>query len=304
MKLQSIESWDGAGLHNAPTSGLLREARRWMQDEETGSYMPSALFLEDDAYEQIMGDEDVESLEPVPRRHLLKRDEERSLFLQYNYCRFRASKLKERGDFSEKTLMEAMRWRTGAQIRRDRLVECNLGLVPMKIQSMTFHTADRDELISAGHMALLCAVKKFDAERGFRFSTYACRAVERSVAHALSSWRRYQQRRPQITHETLVPAIETDFHGDEDSAFQIERLRALIQANEACLTDMELNVLGRRFPGCPTTRRVPGSEPMSRVEIAQTIGVTKERIRQVERRALGKLRQLMESDVASARALC
>ena len=42
---------------------------------------------------------------------------------------------------------------------------------------MRLGDVDFAEVVSEGNMALIRAVDKFNVERGFKFSTYACRAI-------------------------------------------------------------------------------------------------------------------------------
>ena len=71
-----------------------------------------------------------------------------------------------------------------AEIRR--LVEENRTLVEWSVNRyLDRHVvsgADRDDLVSWGLLGLLSAARAFDPERGFRFSTLAALAIERSIA--------------------------------------------------------------------------------------------------------------------------
>ena len=55
---------------------------------------------------------------------------------------------------------------------------------------------DFGELVSEGNMALLRAVEKFDIGRGFKFSTYACRAILKAFSRIAMKTNRYRQAFP------------------------------------------------------------------------------------------------------------
>ncbi|MEZ6241833.1 MAG: sigma factor [Phycisphaerales bacterium] len=55
---------------------------------------------------------------------------------------------------------------------------------------------DFADLVSEGNMALLRAVDKFDAGRGFKFSTYACRAILKAFSRQGMKLSKYRQRFP------------------------------------------------------------------------------------------------------------
>lgn len=80
-----------------------------------------------------------------------------------------------------------MRVRRRASARTiEALVNANLGLVYSVVGSLSHHRGfDYDELVSEGMMALMNASAYFDKSRGFAFSTYAHRAIERACWRAL-----------------------------------------------------------------------------------------------------------------------
>src|SRR5258708_19036568 len=68
----------------------------------------------------------------------------------------------------------ARRWREhGDASAAQRLVTSHLRLVVKMARCCRGHTLPLNELISEGNVGLIQAVKRFDPERGFRFSTYA-----------------------------------------------------------------------------------------------------------------------------------
>jgi len=77
---------------------------------------------------------------------------------------------------------------------------------------------------------------------------------------------------------------------DNDRALFAERLNKILDNNEADLSDLEINVLGRRFPKDPDIRR----ETLD--SLGRSLQVSKERVRQIQNIALDKLRETVSSD--------
>ena len=68
---------------------------------------------------------------------------------------------------------------------RQRIIEENINLV-YAIAKRRFRRIDPDELIGVGCEGLMRAVDRFDPERGYEFSTYACRAIWSHMLRSLS----------------------------------------------------------------------------------------------------------------------
>lgn len=224
-------------------------------------------------------------------RSVLTIAEEKSLFLEFNYCRFREAKASAAasGEGATDALQrEVGAWHQAAIERRDRLVESNLGLVAMMIRNVRVEGTDYDELLSEGNLTLLNAVSKFDVNRGFRFSTYACQAIHHAIG--LSMLRR--RRRPWAS---LSEGLDIAANSEETGHFaeEIPRVTEMLRRNEAKLTVVELQVIRSRFALPTQTADDISNEPMTRLEIGRMVGLSKERIRQIERTALAKLRETM-----------
>ena len=114
---------------------------------------------------------------------LLTAVEERALFLQFNYCRYRVAKLCKQIANSHDTMLDADVVRElltsyrRAEVYRCQIANSNLGLVLAMAKRTRVSEVEFGELVSEGNMALLRAAEKFDVIHGFKFSTYACRAI-------------------------------------------------------------------------------------------------------------------------------
>ena len=147
------------------------------------------------------------------------------------------------------------------------------------------------DLVGEGNMALMRSVDKFDCERGFKFSTYACRAILKAFSrHGMKSTR-HRQRFP----TDFDPAFEkSDFlekRRAEQAADSAEEVRHIMDHNHAELSPVEKTVILHRF-GIGASPQTP---PLTLEQVGQIIGVTKERVRQIQNKALTKLRTVIES---------
>ncbi len=72
----------------------------------------------------------------------------------------------------------------------------------------------------------------------------------------------------------------------------IDELKAIVERNLADLSDTEQTVIRRRF-----NWQQEEENPLTLEEVGQIIGVTKERVRQIQNKALAKIRDVMEDGV-------
>jgi len=231
---------------------------------------------------------------PATVNTLLTGAQERTIFLQFNYARFRALALHQklsRSPESDAFGTDLLHWNDQAMQLRDKIIEFNLALVLAMAKHVSAAKLDFSELLSEGNMALLRAVDKFDVGRNFKFSTYACRAILKGYSRM--SVKRARTR--SLFPASFDPALETPtddptVHQREISEYTSELRRAL-SSNDIPLTPLERQVIEYRFP----MEDDRSNNPPTLAEVGKLVGYSKERIRQIQKLALDKLRDHMDA---------
>jgi len=228
-----------------------------------------------------------------PRR-VLSTDDERTLFLRYNYARYRVAKLQKpqlkRFSIARARAMAA--WQMRALELRAAIARANLPLVHSMAKRSRITSVEFVELISEGNLAVLRCIDKFDVSRGFKFSTYACRAIIKSFHRFAAKAGRYQKAFGVEYAPELERADYSELRHQQRRMDSIEMVRELLKANHAGLSEMERTVLLHRFPV------FSDDEPKTLAEIGRRVRMTNEGVRQIQKRALGKLLTVVEAQIA------
>lgn len=228
---------------------------------------------------------------PAARTGRVLPSEETLLFKQLHYCGYRLSVLYTRAHrrAGSVTPREYNLWVDRYHQIRTRLTEGNLGLVYDLIGRSRFELLDREEMVSEGMLALLRAVDTFDPWRGFRFSTYACNAILRAFARAALQDSKRRSKIAGAWDPEFEESDQVDRRRADQRALFAERLQRILHLDSAELTDVEKTVLARRFPGGAAQRQ-------TLEEIGRRMRVSKERVRQIQLSAIGKLREAITRD--------
>jgi RNA polymerase primary sigma factor len=223
------------------------------------------------------------SLYEVP---LLTREQEAHLFRKFNYLKFKAAKLREELDLAraKSSVMDTIESLYDQAVAlKNQIVRANLRLV-VSIAKRHVGLGDNFfELVSDGNMSLIRAVEKFDFARGNKFSTYASWAIMKNFARTIPDEHKHRDRfrtsHSDMFHSTEEP--RSDQYEQESAQAQRETQIGKILER---LDEREQKIIISRF-GLDH-----GHEPLTLKEVGAELGVTKERIRQLEARALSKLR--------------
>lgn len=225
------------------------------------------------------------SLYSVP---LLSFEQEQHLFRKMNYLKRRAFLRREKLNLQHASgkLMEQIENDFSASNEvKNQLVSANLRLVVSIAKRHSGMTNNLFDLISDGNMSLIRAVEKFDYSRKNRFSTYASWAIMKNYTRAISDEQRYHKKFVPLENEANVEREEEEYDQAEFERTQNRQQRRVAEVLK-CLTPREQQIIIRRF-GLDRNYA-----PMTLKQVGQELGVTKERIRQLEILALNKLRQM------------
>ncbi|MFP4105941.1 MAG: sigma-70 family RNA polymerase sigma factor [Phycisphaerae bacterium] len=283
--------------------GMKEEELQFVENElfesakaEAELWGPDSLDVDTPRYSLLP---EVESKSPdkqsrYKKRASLTKGQERILFLRYNYSKYRLDKLMRARKYDHRELKKRIRlWHRRARQTRETIAHANFPLVPSMAMRSNIPGVEFSELLSEGYMAVMRAIEHFDVGRGFKFSTYACRAILSAFRRLGSKAKTYHKHIPC----QFEPEMEkSDFpdrrhHDQRDTA--IEAVRQVLQHNSANLSEIEYTILGKRFPMLSGDRRKTLSQ------VGKIVGLSDERVRQIEFRSLSKLRNAVENWLGS-----
>jgi RNA polymerase primary sigma factor/RNA polymerase sigma factor len=223
---------------------------------------------------------------------LLTREQEYHLFRKFNYLKHKAGKLRESldpGKVKSSTLEQIEKLYQQAVEIKNQIVQSNLRLVVSIAKRHVTATDDFFTLVSDGNMSLIRAAEKFDYSRGNKFSTYASWAIMKNFARTIPTEFKHRDRFRTSLEEMF--ASREDDRSDQLELENAQKQRAeQINRILARLDEREQKIIISRF-GLDYSQ-----EPQTLKEVGVEMGVTKERVRQIEARALNKLRAAAQEE--------
>ena len=197
-------------------------------------------------------------------------------------------------------------FKSGVESAREQLVKSNMKLVVKIANDYKYGRMDFEDIVSSGTIGLLKAIEMFDPEKG-AFPQYASAWINKYIRMALDSYRgihtkRYdrmtQEERSSYVMESLNEKVgdgDTEFAdslvSDEVSPSEaVEKassIKAMHDAIDNALDSREKFVVRARYG-------LDGNGVLTLREIADKLGMTHERVRQIEVSALTKLRERLE----------
>jgi RNA polymerase primary sigma factor len=237
-------------------------------------------------------------LQDLYRTPLLGPGRERALFLQFNYHKFQFVQARRRLDpqfarSGDLQLLESLLRR--ATDTKNQIIQANLRLVVSIARKHLRPGLSLMELISDGNITLMRAVEGFDVHRGHRFSTYATLALMKGFARsvpAMLSGSRVAGGTRQLTTDVRALADLPDLRHGRSAADRLlarDEVRQLLSR----LNPRERSVLLAHYGLTEDIReRAAGcdGDDSTYAQVARRLGLSKQRVRQIEHSALAKLR--------------
>jgi len=234
------------------------------------------------------------SLYEVP---LLSKDQEQHLFRKMNFLKHKAAKILEdltlpsgRIDYHKlraQDLDHVEEYLEEANKVKDLLIGANMRLVVSIAKRHSGQTDNFFELLSDGNMSLMRAVEKFDYSRGNKFSTYASWAIMKNFARSIPE-EKHRRERYVTGNEDFFDAAEDHRTDEQEVLATAEQATHKVNRLLEYLDPREREIIRMRA-GLDS-----GAEPMTLEKIGDKLGITKERVRQLNVRAMKKLRSLVE----------
>jgi RNA polymerase primary sigma factor len=223
-----------------------------------------------------------------------------------------------------------------AGLRRDasevvRLTSEASYLVRMVARRFAARGVALEDLVAAGNVGLVMAAHRFDARKGVQFSTYAVWWVQREIMEAIgkerlliripryaSELRRrvledgaagFSARQIRRAEQTFVPVLSLDASRDDDGRTLEDRIAdpgALLPMESVEFEDAKSS-MGRALAALRPRERavvelrygIGVAEPLTLNEVAARLGLSRERIRQIQAEALTRLRKLLGAALTS-----
>ncbi len=224
------------------------------------------------------------SLYEVP---LLTREQEVWLFRKFNYLKYKASTLREQLDPerpSTRLMDQIDKLYEEIVALKNRLVRSNLRLVVSIAKRRVAPGDGFFDLVSDGNMSLIRAVEKFDYARGNKFSTYASWAIMKNYARTIPDEHKRRDRFRAADMDMLQSAADRRADEHQQRLAETDRMQQVGKFLDR-LDSREQTIIIRRY-GLDHEH-----EPQTLKEVGSALGVTKERVRQIEAKALEKLRE-------------
>jgi RNA polymerase sigma factor (sigma-70 family) len=271
------------------TRERVEPARRQDAGETQGR---DALATRVEPFELVGEDLLPEYLQVLKITPVLNHEQEIELFRRYNYLKHLVSEERHQLKLSkiEAGLLSQLEANLDeAEEIRKALVEANLRLVVSIAGKHTSNDASFLDLVSKGNFALIQAVEEFDYAKGFRFSRRASLDIAKEYA-------KVSGRSTELTPKRAasLASIQRDLRDTTADVSAIEQTRQnLAEVIREELDDREQYVIMHHFGLIGSSIR---KNTKTLKQIGDELGLTKERIRQIELTALQKLRQCLSSE--------
>jgi RNA polymerase primary sigma factor len=276
-----------------------------------GAMTELAVEADLDDQTSVMGDSVHTYLKSIGRTSLLTAEQEVDLAKRIEAGLYAEHKLETEAKLSQALRRDLEDVAEDGRSAKSHMLEANLRLVVSVAKKYSDRGLSLLDVVQEGNLGLIRAVEKFDYTKGYKFSTYAMwwirQAIQRGFADSARTIRlpvHVLDRTPDQIEELLRTSrqpISLDSTIGEDGETSIGDLIEDTDAPEAselvdrqlladqlrhaldALTPREATIMAMRFG-------LYDGNPHTLDEIGRALGLTRERIRQLEKQSLSKLR--------------
>ena len=180
---------------------------------------------------------------------------------------------------------------------RNRLIEHNLRLVAHIVKKYYAAGCDQDDLISIGTIGLIKGISSYKSDRGVKLATYVSRCIENEILMYFRSERKNAglvslSDSPESGSDGDGLSLEDTLCDEFDMVEELGRqelcasLRSLMEEH---LDKREREILTLRYG-------LGGGTPLPQRDVAERTGISRSYVSRIEKKALEKLRAVLEDE--------
>jgi RNA polymerase primary sigma factor len=226
-------------------------------------------------------------LQALYRTPLLSPPRERALFLAFNFHKYRfvASRRRLEPEFARaRDLAELEGHLRRATDVKNQIVQANLRLVVSVARKHLRPGLSLMELVSDGNITLMRAVESFDVHKGNRFSTYATFALMKGFARSVPEMLAGRRGTGNANVQVLAEVADSRNPAGHERLLDREQVDHLLSQ----LDERERHVVRAHYGLISDA-----AGPATYEQVGERLGLSKQRVRQIEQRALAKLRTVV-----------
>jgi len=187
--------------------------------------------------------------------------------------------------------------REGNMQSREILIRHNLRLVAHIVKKYS-NAGEAEDLISVGNIGLIKGIESFKDDKGSKLATYAAKCIDNEILMFIRSSKKHR------SNVSLSKSFGTDKHGNEITLMDI-----LPMPDECILTTVENQVLWEKVRNIlrkVLTKReliiilarygLDGNEPMTQLEVADRLKISRSYVSRIEKKAIQKLSKEFRQD--------
>ena len=173
----------------------------------------------------------------------------------------------------------------GDQLALDKLVTANLGFVVSIARQYQDRGLSLGDLVSEGNLALMLAAGKWKPEKGVRFVQYAVWDIRRAIERAIDQQENIIHDAPNSVGFTnsRVDMVVAKTNRNIHDEIGLSSAGSELLGSLGCLNERERKVI--------TLYYGLGTNALTMIEIAMEMGLKRERVRQIRKKAERKLRK-------------